>query len=299
MSIDRAARDEDTPTPATSDNSDRTAERTVDQQADPGNGHAVQRAETRTREEYANAMRGNGRQSADRAETQGTSDSADSDASRPPDRERDGDHAAAPEAGPDRTEPARAETRTREEYAEAMHSNGPLDGDHERAADSGTEPGRDASETAPTVTHFHSEFKDQPLDLYTDGARWAAADTPRTQDTVSEKGEIHDRLPTGEELADSPGESASLMERLRRGVYEESDDETDGLEKGANLVHDVFSHPPTSSYEGTPSQPHISETPHSGIDVGSAATALFTLGLVIDRAIHWAAGHYDRQVRGS
>ena len=179
-----------------------------------------------------------------------------------------------------------------------MRGNGPLDGRNERSADSGTEPGRDAPETEPAVTHFHSEFKDQPLDLYTDGTRWAAADTPRAQDTVSEKGEIPDRLPAGVELVDSAGESASLMERLRRGVYEEADDETDGLEKGASLAHDVFSHPPTSSYEGTPSQPHISEAQHSGIDVGSAATALFTLGLVIDRAIHWAAGHYDKNARG-
>ena len=149
-----------------------------------------------------------------------------------------------------------------------------------------------------TVTHFHGEFKDTSLDLYTDGTRWAAADTPRTQETVGEKGEIPEQLPTGAELVDSAGEGSSLLERLRREVYEESDDEIDLLDKDANLVHDVFSHPPTSSYEGTPSQPSIHETPHSGIDAGTAATAIFVFGLVIDRAIHWAVGYYDKHTQG-
>lgn len=188
----------------------------------------------------------------------------------------------------------RAETRTREEYADAIRASGP-DGDHQEGSpDSGAEQDRDAS---GTVTHFHSEFKDRPLDLYTDGTRWAAAETPRTQETVNEKGDIPDQLPTGEELVDSAGESSSLLERLRHGVYEESDNETDVLEKEANLAHDVFSRPPTSSYEGTPSQPHIYATQHPGIDAGTAATAIFTVGLVIDRTVHWAMGYYDKHAK--
>jgi hypothetical protein len=96
---------------------------------------------------------------------------------------------------------------------------------------------------------------------------------------------------------DSAGESSSLLERLRHGVYEESDNETDVLEKEANLAHDVFSRPPTSSYEGTPSQPHIYATQHPGIDAGTAATAIFTVGLVIDRTVHWAMGYYDKHAK--
>ena len=97
---------------------------------------------------------------------------------------------------------------------------------------------------------------------------------------------------------DSASEDSSRLERLRHDIYEESDDEIDILEKDANVVHDVFSHPPTSSYEGTPTQPHIYGTPHPGIDAGSTVTALFTLGLVIDRAVHWAVGYYDKHAKG-
>ena len=170
------------------------------------------------------------------------------------------------------------------------------DGHDEQSADAGQD--HDASATPTAVTHFHGEFKDKQLDLYTDGTRWAAADTPRRQDTVSEKGGTPDRPPTGEELVDSAGEGSSLLERLRRGVDEESVDEADVLEKDANVFHDVFPHPPTRSYEGSPAQPYVYETQHSGIDAGTAATAIFTLGLVIDRAVHWAVGYYNKHVKG-
>jgi hypothetical protein len=108
-----------------------------------------------------------------------------------------------------------------------------------------------------------------------------------------------DRLPTGAELVDSADEGSSLLERLRREVYEESDDELDILEKDANLVHDVFSRSPTGSYEGTSSsQTYIHGTQNSGIDAGSAATAVFTLGLVIDRTARWAMQHYENHSKG-
>jgi hypothetical protein len=73
-------------------------------------------------------------------------------------------------------------------------------------------------------------------------------DTPRAG---GEQSEIPYLLPTGEELVDSAGEDSSRLERLRRYVDEESDDEIHVLEKDMNVVHDVFSHPPTSSYGGT------------------------------------------------
>jgi hypothetical protein len=78
------------------------------------------------------------------------------------------------------------------------------------------------------------------------------------------------RRPAAEEIADNAGKGSSLLERLRREVYEESDDELDILEKEANLVHDVFSRPPTGTHEGTsPSQPYIHGTQHSGIDAAA------------------------------
>ena len=36
-----------------------------------------------------------------------------------------------------------------------------------------------------------------------------------------------------------------------------------------------------------------------GSDAGSAATAVFTLGLVIDRAARWVVQHYENRVKGS
>jgi hypothetical protein len=72
----------------------------------------------------------------------------------------------------------------------------------------------------------------------------------------------------------------------------------DSVEKDANLVHDDFPHPPTSSYQVTPvDRPYISEAQHSGIDAGSIATAVFVLGLVIDRGISSFVQHYKEHAR--
>ena len=259
-------------------------------------------AEVLTREEHADEMRESGPPIQDSQDGQeailGSSESlerAGSETEPPADQERIGTGnqeardigiRAADSGEADRVILAEAEPRTREEYADAVRPDG--------------EQAHDLSSAATSVTHFHGEFKGRPLDLYTDGTRWAAADTPNVEETVSEKGDIPDQLPAGEELADDADEdSSSLLERLRREVYEESGDEIDILEKDANLVHDVFSRPPTGSYEGTsPDQPYIHGAQHSGIDAGSVATAVFTLGLVIDRAARWAMRHYENQARG-
>jgi hypothetical protein len=214
-------------------------------------------------------------------------------------REGDGDHAVTFHDEPAGAGPASAEPLTREEYAEAMRGNGVDDGDQERPEDPGTESARHTSTTAGAVTHYHGEFKGQQLDLYTDGTRWAAAETPRTQDTVSEKGALPGRLPTGEDLVDSAGEASSRLDRFRHKLYEQSEDALDNLEKNTNSAHDIFSHPPTSSYEATPTpEPQIYEAQHSVLDPGAAATAIFTFGLVIDRAVRWAMGHYDKHAKG-
>jgi hypothetical protein len=159
----------------------------------------------------------------------------------------------------------------------------------------------EAESAPPAITHYHSEYKDRTLDLYTDGTRWAAWDdsTPRPEDYIAHKGEIPpDRPPTGEELVEGAGEESSLADRLRRGLYERLDDETDQLDKDAHLVHDVFSHPPTGSYEGTPTAtPHFDTPTHSGVDVGSGATALLALGLVLDRAGAWTMEHFKKHLR--
>lgn len=240
------------------------------------------------------------------------------------DRDRRAEQAGAQQASTtDARGQQRPESLTREEYADAMRESGPpIQGsrDGQQAADDG-EPGGQADlgagradgrdgtggppadgETdaaASAVTHFHGEFKGRPLDLYTDGTRWASADQARGEDTVGETADILDRPPAGEELVDSAGDDSSRLERFRRELYRESDDALDSLEKNANLVHDVFSHPPTSSYEVTPADgPYISETQHSGIDAGSIATAAFVLGVVIDRGVRSVVQHYKEHARG-
>ena len=72
------------------------------------------------------------------------------------------------------------------------------------------------------------------------------------------------------------------------------------LEKNANIGQNIFDRPPTGSYEGTPApQPHIYETHPAGIDAGTVATAIFTLGLVIDRAARRAVEYYEKHAKGS
>jgi len=199
----------------------------------------------------------------------------------------------------------RPESLTREEYADAMRRSAPSGrsdddfGSGTPVDGTGRAPADDqANATVSVVTHFHSEFKGRPMDLYTDGTRWAAADQVGIEDTVGGTADIPDPSPSGEELVDSAGEDSSRLERFRRELYKSSDDAVDAVEKDANLVHDSFSRPPTSSYQVTPvDKPYISEAQHSGIDAGSIATAVFVLGLVIDRGVSSFVQHYKEHAR--
>ena len=150
------------------------------------------------------------------------------------------------------------------------------------------------------MTHFHGEYKARRLDLYTDGNRWATADSPDREQTAAKKGDMPGRLPTGQELVDTAADNnPSRADRIRSKLYEQSDDALDTLEKNANIGESIFARPPTGSYEGTPvHQPYIHETQAAGIDAGTAATAIFTLGLVIDRAAHRAVEYYEKHVKG-
>jgi hypothetical protein len=269
------------------DGSDRPAEQAAESHPRGHDARGQPNAETRTRGEYADARRAG---TPLRAGSPGNPEPADGSRGdgragtgtgwgtrcerAGPDRGVDATHAVTVPGESGRADLTVAEPRTREHYAEAMRRDG-------------------------AVTHFHGEFKGRPLDLYTDGTRWAAADTPDREETITGTGDLPDLLPTGEELIAGAGEGSSRLERLRRDVYEESDDETDVIEKDANVIHDVFARPPTSSYEATPApEPHIFATQHPGIDAGTAATALFTFGLVIDRAVQWAVGYYDKHAKG-
>lgn len=151
------------------------------------------------------------------------------------------------------------------------------------------------SDVRPVLKHFHAEFKGQSTDLYTDGTRWASGDLAHRGNVSAGRGEIPEHLPTGEDLVDTAGEESSRIEKLRRELYDETGDLSDDIEAGANRLHDIFSPPPTSSYEATPvAGPHFSATQHAGMDVGAGAAALFALGLTIDRVVTWAARHLEK-----
>jgi hypothetical protein len=106
------------------------------------------------------------------------------------------------------------------------------------------------------VRHFHGEFKSQRLDLYTDGNRWATADSAQPAQNTAKKGDVPVQLPTGQELVDSAADNnSSRTDRIRSKLYEQSDDALDVLEKNANIGENIFTPPPTGSYEGYPDAP--------------------------------------------
>ena len=190
--------------------------------------------------------------------------------------------------GPGRTEAAQtASEAVATETADPHH-------DSPAAALADGEPVLDSQ---GNITHYHGEFKGQPVDLYTDGTRWSPGDQERGENVVGEKpdkspGDTSDLPPTGEQLVDTAGDSGSRLERLRRELYRHSGDAQDALEKNTSLVHDVFSRPPTSSLEVSPvNRPSISETSHYGADAGSVATAALVLAVLIDRGVHRLVRH--------
>lgn len=222
--------------------------------------------------------------------------------------------------------PQGAETLNRADYNAARHAEPPirshetgtvrtLDSPARRPADGRTAAENPDLSTAavegdsrasehnadvrPFLTHFHTEFKGHSTDLYTDGTRWASGDQPRGQDVSAGRGEIPERLPTGEDLVDTAGEESSVAERFRREIYEEGEDVFDVVEHNTKDAYDFFSPPPTGSYETTPSAgPYFSAQHHPGVDVGTGATALFALGLTIDRVATWTMRHWEKHGEG-
>jgi hypothetical protein len=219
---------------------------------------------------------------------------------RPPDR-------AAPDApvGKRQHEDRQlAEPRSRQEVAREARTrlvrpdDGPVPNGRGTVAPSPA--GREDRQAATAVRHFHAEFKSQQLDLYTDGKRWATADSTQPEQTTAKKGDLRVRPPEGQELVDGAADTnPSRADRLRSKLYEQSEDALDQVEKNFNIGQSLFDRPPTGSYEGTPvPQPHIYETHPAGIDAGTVATSIFTLGLVIDRAAHWAMEYYEKHAKG-
>jgi len=152
---------------------------------------------------------------------------------------------------------------------------------------------------AAAVTHFRGEFKAQQLDLYTDGNRWPTAGSARREQTVLKKGDIPVQLPAGQELVASATDSnPSRADRIRSKLYEQRERARHTREECQHRRGDLCP-PADRQLRGTPTpQPHICETHPAGIDAGTAATAIFTLGLVIDRAARRAVEYYEKHAKG-
>jgi len=252
----------DAPAPAAASGGDRRAEHAAPRQAHDAGTRGPQGTETLNRADY-NAARH----------------------AEPPIRGHDGGTVRTPDSPVRQPEDGRAAEGNSELSTRAVEGNSPAT-EHDAGI-------------RPVLTHFHTEFKGHSTDLYTDGTRWASGDQPRRQDLSAGRGEIPERLPTGEDLVETAGEESSVAERFRREVYEEGEDVFDVVETNANDAYDFFSPPPTGSHEATPpAGPYFSAQQHPGVDVGTGATALFALGLAIDRVATWTMQHWEKHGEG-
>ena len=149
------------------------------------------------------------------------------------------------------------------------------------------------------VTHYHGEFKGQPVDLYTDGTRWPPGDQERGENVVGEKpdkspGDTSDLPPTGEQLVDMENDKLSRFEGLRR--ESEKEENLDGLhsevEHDANTIQKWLQGRPPAGHAEQPvlTSPQIGpEAHHYEVDAGSLATMGLMLGVLGVEAVRW--GH--------
>ena len=177
---------------------------------------------------------------------------------------------------------------------------------------SGEQPGEaDSPSGAPsaTVTHYHSDFKDQPVDLYTDGSRWATGERVDGENVAGERpdrspGDTSDLPPTGEQLIGMESDKASRAERMRQEGYREAGDVLDVTSKWADVAHDLLARDQPSGHAEISTRPEISPAPHHGINPGDAASALLLFTALGAEAIglgvknwHERKGHQDGSKR--
>lgn len=202
---------------------------------------------------------------------------------------------------------------------------------HDRGHPHGTpdDEGRRQPGDHGVLTHAHSEFKGEKLDLYTDGTRWASADATRNEhqrgkqethperpedlhhgwdqgrNIVGEKpgrspGDASDLPPAGQELLDTHGDKPRKSE-ARRQLWDDGDDMVDVVQNNVDDVHDIFTPPPTGSYTQNPMPapgPHFSGQPQTGADIGTAAATLLVLGLAAERGSDLLRKHWRTHSKG-
>lgn len=159
---------------------------------------------------------------------------------------------------------------------------------NEKTPLSGTKPDREA-------TKLDEESIKQQIDPIAPDHDKAEASKEPYQPTVRDKDAewtdgvdgIND-LPTGDKLAEGDDSKASTFDRFRTSTRENVDTLTDQTEKGINSLDKIFGPRPTGHPETrTDTGPSAVNAHHAGIDVGTAASSLLTLGIVGAEATGW------------
>ncbi len=253
MSADRPGHDDKTP-PAAADQGDGGAGRGTGRPVGAGEADGQRRAETRTREEYAEAMRA------------GTAAG--------PDHESPDNRAAPKDESRGHVERAvnqeRAEPRDRETYAEQVRASV-----QSAQADQATAPaqGQRADGRRPeTVT-----FENKEIEV-----------TREAADGVWVEG-LPGEPPTriGDLLSSSEDPARSRADKLRKELNKEAEGITDTGGKVADLVQEILDNPrPTHSMTHSRVPDMATSGTEHGINAGHGVEAMLTLSIVGAAAVH-------------
>jgi hypothetical protein len=287
----------------------------------------VERAETRSRHQYARDQRAGiaehgGNSASDQASSRGNGKDASHVDNKGSDRSSHDQKAE--HTGPDvRTEDRRpdgtgspvadrrssrrgtAELRSRHQYAQAMradvtrekppHTEGVVAAD-ERAEVS-TETGkvsRDNADAWPT-----EQDRGRLHDIYQDWLKEQSGGREKGVNVVGDKpdrspGDTSDLPPAGEELVELENNDTSRPERLKRWFDREFDDVDDVVNKTATSVQELLERPPPTGHAEVqvPAGPQIESVPHGTPDAGAIAE----LGLVMGMLGAHAYGAIHRKV---
>lgn len=207
-------------------------------------------------------------------------------------------------------DPGPAETLTREEYARQIRDRPPAGQDnaqdHETSAGRGPETTQATELAEPrsrlevadearagTVRPIDRSLPDAPGGQgHADGqdgsyGRFSVVQADRTMGDVTPAG--IGLKPTGEQLRDMESDKLARGDRFRKNVYERVDDIQDSTEKTAGTLQGLLgAHRPTGQDVTFTAQPAIDAPAPPPADAGNIATAGLALGLLADRAIHWA-----------
>jgi hypothetical protein len=101
--------------------------------------------------------------------------------------------------------------------------------------------------------------------------------------------------PDGDQLRRLESDRVARADRFRKNVYDRVEDIQDATEKTAGTLQGLLdAHRPTGQDVTYTAQPAIENSSPPPADAGNIATAGLALGLLADRAIHWAMDHFRR-----